>query len=77
MGKYEVTPAFALDVMLIGNSLYVQGTGQPKLKIVAEDEKTFYSKVVEARIEFVKERDGSISKLILHQGGRDIPAVRK
>ena len=77
VGKYEVTPAFALDVMLIGNSLYVQGTGQPKLKIVAEDEKTFYSKVVEARIEFVKERDGSISKLILHQGGRDIPAVRK
>jgi hypothetical protein len=77
VGTYQVTPDFALDVILMGTTLYVQGSGQPKLKVVAEDEKTFYSKVVEARIEFVKERDGKISKLILHQGGRDIPAMRK
>jgi CubicO group peptidase (beta-lactamase class C family) len=77
VGTYLITPDFSLSVSLSGNTLYIQGTGQPKIKTVARDNKTFYSKVVEATIEFVKERDGSISKLILHQSGRDIPAMKK
>lgn len=77
VGNYAVSPAFSLSVSLDGSTMYIQGTGQPKLKVVAQNDHTFYSKVVEATIEFVKEKDGTISKLILHQSGRDIPAMRQ
>jgi CubicO group peptidase (beta-lactamase class C family) len=76
-GSYAINDNFVLEVTLSGKTLYVQATGQPKLKIVPESNTMFFSKVVEARIEFVKGDDGKISKLILHQGGRDISAMRR
>jgi hypothetical protein len=32
---------------------------------------------VDAEIEFIKDKDGAVTGLILHQGGRDIPGPRK
>ena len=43
----------------------------------AESETQFFYKVVDAQITFVPGNDGKINKLILHQGGRDLEAVRQ
>jgi hypothetical protein len=36
----------------------------------------FFYKVVEAKIEFLKDSNGKVTELILHQGGRDIPGEK-
>lgn len=54
----------------------VQATGQEKVRAYAESETVFFAKVVEAKLEFVRDKDGQIN-CILHQAGRDIPGVRQ
>jgi CubicO group peptidase (beta-lactamase class C family) len=75
-GDYALAPNFILNVSMKGDVLYAQATGQPAIKIVPETETMFYSKEANARIEFVNE-NGAVSKLILHQHGQNVPAVRK
>ena len=40
----------------------------------AEDEDTFYLKVVTASIDFNKDESDSVTSLTLHQNGQDMPA---
>jgi len=77
VGNYELVPGFVLAVTLEGGQLMTQGTGQPKIPIFAEGPTRFFPKVVDAEIEFTKDRNGAVTGLILHQGGRDMPAARK
>jgi hypothetical protein len=58
------------------NKLMAQLTGQPKFQLFGESETEFFYKVVEARITFVKNADGDVTRLILHQHGRDMPAMK-
>jgi hypothetical protein len=54
-----------------------QITGQPKFPLFAESENHFFLKVVDAQVEFVKDAQGKVTHLIIHQGGVDAKAVRK
>lgn len=76
VGKYQLTPTFALTVTREGDRLITQATGQGKLEIFPESETAFFPKEVDARITFVKE-DGKVTHLILHQNGRDKKAKRE
>ncbi|MDQ6698944.1 MAG: DUF3471 domain-containing protein, partial [Acidobacteriota bacterium] len=76
-GTYELRPGFDLVVTLEGEQLMTQATGQPKVPVFAESETKFFLKVVDARVEFVRDQKGVVSQLILHQGGRDINGKRK
>ena len=73
-GKYELNPQFILTVTENSGKLYVQGTGQQRIEIYPDSELEYYSKIVNARITFVKDEHGKIIKLILHQNGLDMPA---
>ena len=42
--------------------------------LFAESPKSFSLKVVDAQIEFLTDKAGHMTELILHQGGRDLPA---
>jgi hypothetical protein len=64
-------------VSLKGDQLITQITGQPEVPIFAESETTFFPKVVDAEIEFIKNDKGQVTHLVLHQGGRDHKAVKK
>jgi CubicO group peptidase (beta-lactamase class C family) len=77
VGTYEVSPTFSIVMTLEGNQLMTQATAQPKFPIFAETETMFFLKVVDAEVEFVKGADGEVTHLMLHQGGRDVKAVRK
>jgi hypothetical protein len=76
-GEYELAPAFILAVTREGDRLMTQATGQQKIEIFPSSDTEFFLKVVDARITFVRNPDGTVEQLILHQGGRDMPARRR
>ena len=75
VGKYQLAPNFIITVTVDGSQIFVQATGQQRFEIYPESQTKFYYKVVNAQIEFVKE-EGKISKLILYQNGREMPALK-
>ena len=68
-GVYEITPQFKITITAESESLMLQATGQPKLKLYAESPDKFFLKVVDARVEFASDKDGKIEKLTLYQSG--------
>jgi CubicO group peptidase (beta-lactamase class C family) len=76
LGKYELKPNFIFDISISDGRLYCQPTGQSKLELLPISESEFILKEVEAKISFSKDSNGKIEKLILHQGGKEIPAYK-
>lgn len=76
-GVYQMKPQFSLTVTVEGGKLMVQATGQAKFQVYAESETRFFYKVVDAQISFVRDENGKVDHLILHQGGMNQKAVRK
>ena len=76
VGEYELAPGFVLAVTLEGNRLMTQATGQSKVEIFASSPTEFFLKVVNAQLTFVKDASGAVTGLVLHQGGRDMPAKK-
>jgi CubicO group peptidase (beta-lactamase class C family) len=76
-GEYELTPTFAIAITREGDRIFAQATGQPKFEIFPESETRFFLKVVDAQIEFIRDADGKVTGLVLHQNGRDLPGKRK
>lgn len=70
VGVYDSTPAFAILVTRAGNSLWIQGTGQPKFQVYAESDGEFFLKAVDAQISFTRDACGS------YGGGRGSPSTR-
>jgi hypothetical protein len=52
-----------------------QGTGQPKLALAAESNTTFFLENADLAIEFVKDPEGKVTGLIVHQAGQDMKAA--
>jgi CubicO group peptidase (beta-lactamase class C family) len=75
-GEYELAPGFVMTVTVEGGRIMTQATGQQKVEIFPSSPTEFFVKAVNARITFVKDASGAITQLVLHQGGRDIPAKK-
>ncbi len=60
---------------LDGDKLMLRGTDPPKMPLLPEAETRFFSRDVDAEVEFFV-NDKSSAYLMLHQGGRDAQAVR-
>jgi hypothetical protein len=73
-GEYELKPGFTITVTVENDQLFIQATGQPRIQAYPSAETEFFLKDVEAQITFVKNEEGRIAQLILHQGGADVPA---
>ena len=76
IGEYELKPGFIFTVSFNNGSLFCQPTGQPKLELLPVSESEFFLKEVEAKISFVKNSSQKAEKLILNQGGHQIPALK-
>jgi CubicO group peptidase (beta-lactamase class C family) len=76
VGRYQLAPNFFVTVTRVDNALMVKATGQDNFPIFAQSETEFFYKVVDAQITFVVDSSGRASSLVLHQGGRDMPANR-
>jgi CubicO group peptidase (beta-lactamase class C family) len=77
VGVYEVTPGFSITIALNKYGLTAQATNQPAFKLFAEENNKFFLKVVDASLEFSKDHNGNVSKLVLKQNGQVIQALKK
>ena len=77
VGEYELAPGYIFTIAKDGSQLSAQLTGQQALPIYPYAEAKFFSKVVEASIDFIKDDKGTVIKLVLHQNGRQMEAPRK
>jgi hypothetical protein len=75
VGTYQLAPKIKFLIRHKDGQLTTQLSGQGENPIFPEGESMFFLKVVDAQLEFVRE-SGTISHLILHQGGRSQKANR-
>lgn len=68
-GEYQLAPTFSITVRLDGNQLKAQATGQPEFELFPEKENLFFLKVVDAKVEFIKDDAGNVTEMVLYQNG--------
>ena len=74
-GSYALAPNFDVVVAVEDGRLTAQATGQPKLTLAAESNTTFYLENADLAVEFVKDGEGKVTGLIVHQAGHDMKAA--
>ena len=75
-GDYELAPNFIITITVEDGKLMGQPTGQSKSELYPSSATQFFLKVVNAQITFVKNEQGQVTQLILHQNGRNMPAKK-
>ncbi len=76
VGKYQLTDGPVVGIIREGASLAAEIAGVPKLELVAESERTFRLKAVDALLTFEKDKSGKISRFVFSQGGETTSAER-
>ena len=76
VGRYQLAPAFILEVTFKDNALYAQATSQPMVRLWPESETGFFLKEVDAQVDFVRDAQGNTTGLVLHQNGQNMTAPR-
>jgi hypothetical protein len=76
VGEYDLEIGLTLKVTKEDTQLFAQLTGQPKFEIFPRSETEFFWKVVKAHVVFVKDNNGDVTGLVLHQGGRELEGKR-
>ena len=76
VGEYEVSPTFIVKIFREGDKLMTQATNQPPFELFPEGEDSFALKVVNAKVKFVKDAAGTVTGLVINQGGRDVPGKK-
>jgi CubicO group peptidase (beta-lactamase class C family) len=76
VGTYQLAPKVKMTMTLDGDQMMTQLSGQQKLQVFPESDGKFFLKVVDAQLEFVKDANGKVTDVILHQNGRDQTAPR-
>jgi CubicO group peptidase (beta-lactamase class C family) len=75
-GRYDLLGHAVITITTEDNKLYAQLSGQSKFEIFPRSENEFFWKVVDARIEFIKDDKGEINQAILFQNGQELKAKR-
>lgn len=76
VGRYALAPTFVLTVTREADALFVQATGQSRIRACAESDSAFFFREVDAQVSFTRGADGRASRIVLHQGGRSTPGDR-
>jgi len=73
VGRYDFDKKHHAYITLENGQLQMEAPegGLPKSPLFAENETNFYLKVINARIQFVKDESGNITELIAHYNGKD------
>ncbi|MEO0476267.1 MAG: serine hydrolase [Planctomycetota bacterium] len=74
-GRY-LALGMLFEIEYADGKLYAQLNNQPRFRLFPEDDETFRYRVVDASIDFERDDAGNVSKLTLHQNGRDHVCVR-
>ena len=77
LGTFALAPTFKIEITREGEQLMAQATGQERFPVYPSGDDIFYFEVVEAELHFTRDDAGAISGLVLHQGGREMPATKE
>lgn len=69
-GEYELAPGKVITVTANNGTLFARLTGQPAFPVFQTEPGRFEYDVVEAALEFQREKDGPVTGLVLHQNGK-------
>jgi CubicO group peptidase (beta-lactamase class C family) len=75
-GKYDYGQGMILTVTRSDNHLIAQMTGQPAFEIFYMGKNQFYWKIVEARIQFITDEQGTVTGAIHFQGGQELKVTK-
>jgi CubicO group peptidase (beta-lactamase class C family) len=76
VGTYQLAPNFTLEITLKDGALYMHPTNQDTLRLWAESETEFFLKDVDVQLTFVRDTQGIVTAVVLHQSGQDATASR-
>jgi CubicO group peptidase (beta-lactamase class C family) len=76
VGQYKLSDAVQVTVTRQRNRLFVQLTGQPKLRVYPQSATRFAWRAVDAAVTFKANDEGKIERLVIHQNGAEVPATR-
>jgi D-alanyl-D-alanine-carboxypeptidase/D-alanyl-D-alanine-endopeptidase len=76
VGRYPLSPVFAIDVTEGEGRLRLQCTGQPMLGLRPISPDRFAVGGVPAEVSFERDAQGKVTALVLHQNGRDLRGPR-
>ena len=78
-GTYALSPSFKISVVVEGDKLMAQATGQPAFQLFAQEgeEDAFFLKVVDAQVHFHRDNSGDVGSLTLYQNGREISGAKE
>jgi CubicO group peptidase (beta-lactamase class C family) len=69
VGEYQLAPGFTLTFRAEGDRFFGRATGQEEFEVFGDGPHTFFLKVVDAKMEFHVEADGSVQRMTFDQGG--------
>jgi len=72
VGRYQVAPGVVTEITLDNGALYMQVDKQPKMPILAQSDASFFSRSVDAQVDFQGAGDGPAPSLVLHMYGKDV-----
>jgi len=75
-GTYQLAPTFAITIRRDSLGLVAQATGQGAIPIYLSARDEAFYRLVDAQISFVRDSTGKVASLVLHQGGRNMPAPK-
>ncbi|HEY6829028.1 MAG TPA: serine hydrolase [Gemmatimonadaceae bacterium] len=75
-GKYQLAPGVIFEVTAKDSALFVQPTSQPTFRLWPETEVDFFLKEIDAQVTFVRDAQGRVTGLVLHQNGANQTAPR-
>ncbi len=75
-GTYTLPMGQILTVKVENDRLLVKLSGQDFYPVFPESNDKFFYKIVEAKLSFLRDDQGKVDRLILHQGGRDQTATK-
>lgn len=77
VGEYPLSPAFVLTVTRDGDAIFVQATGQPKLRLTTVSENHFVIPAANAELVFNTSEPGPARHVTLKQNGGTVTGPRK
>jgi CubicO group peptidase (beta-lactamase class C family) len=76
VGVYQLAPDTTISVTLTNGALYGLITGQPALRLWPETETNFFLREADAQINFVRDSQGAVTGLVLHDPDGTFKAPR-
>jgi CubicO group peptidase (beta-lactamase class C family) len=76
VGVYQLAPEFSIEVTMNSGALSAKATGQEAFRLWPESETDFFLKEIDAQITFVRDAQGGVTGLVLHQGGQNSPGKK-